>query len=677
MTGRLEIPTNKFELEEKIMIKHLLFDVNCSSQYQKANSSGRPGLFNLSKVNVFVGPNNSGKSRIIRNILPVDFPIHDYLDQESINHTRNVVYERGYLSTVGMPKLRTRLEEFVDHDTGVSFTELFLNAYLFNGTFKLQPIIAEAILNLAELDQFFSNETFISNEHSIQIISDLFEQTLRRGEPPRIGVASTSAFKRMYIPLLRGLRPLIRSSDMIEAFGPNGTGQKVTMSIPELVGSVFGANETPAFDALNDLYRKATLRDYPDLKNRVKIYSGLSIYWDIKKLLLGNEQSRKKVLKFQDYLSDHFFEGQSVELVPQIDTPGTLHVNIGKKKDFAIHDLGDGIQAVIALLYPLFTQLDSSTLTIVGIEEPENNLHPGLQRQFLEALNHFKNVQFFITTHSNHFLHAIEEIGHASIYRVENHSHVFDEKEHNYTKTIGTSYGDFQTLESLGVLNTSVFLSNCTVWVEGPTDRRIFKHYLKLYLDRFKGDSKKILEDKHYSFVEYGGSNITHYSVLNEDPAPINVEHLCGKLMLIADHDNATGKKQQRHSHLAKTLGPRFVLLDCKEVENLCSPEVITKIVKNYLPEDSDFTFKSEWKTYKNVSLGGVIDKAIKKKGLTLTKGKKSFAYRDSIGEKVQFCNFTIENTQKWEDLTEEARRVVELIYNFIIESNFGDRCGS
>ena len=40
------------------------------------------------------------------------------------------------------------------------------------------------------------------------------------------------------------------------------------------------------------------------------------------------------------------------------------------------------------------------------IEEPELNLHPGLQRKLIEAMlsDEFSNHQFFLTTHSNHLL---------------------------------------------------------------------------------------------------------------------------------------------------------------------------------------------------------------------------------------------------------------------------------
>ena len=38
------------------------------------------------------------------------------------------------------------------------------------------------------------------------------------------------------------------------------------------------------------------------------------------------------------------------------------------------------------------------------IEEPDMFMHPSLQRAFLEVLSEYDQHQYFITSHSNHFL---------------------------------------------------------------------------------------------------------------------------------------------------------------------------------------------------------------------------------------------------------------------------------
>src|SRR6266481_5930628 len=64
--------------------------------------------------------------------------------------------------------------------------------------------------------------------------------------------------------------------------------------------------------------------------------------------------------------------------------------------------------------------------------------------------------------------------------------------------------------------NSSVFLSNSTIWVEGITDRRYVSHYLDLYQNHLRDESeanslsapRRYRQDLHYSFVEYAGATL-------------------------------------------------------------------------------------------------------------------------------------------------------------------------
>src|SRR5581483_5520307 len=97
--------------------------------------------------------------------------------------------------------------------------------------------------------------------------------------------------------------------------------------------------------------------------------------------------------------------------------------------------------------------------------------------------------------------------------------------------------GGAVVLTELGVHNSSVLLTNATIWVEGITDRLFIRHFLGI-LQKELPASQRVREDVHFSFVEYGGSAIDHWSFLcarNETPR-IDVTRLCGKLFLIADH---------------------------------------------------------------------------------------------------------------------------------------------
>src|SRR5205807_682440 len=125
------------------------------------------------------------------------------------------------------------------------------------------------------------------------------------------------------------------------------------------------------------------------------------------------------------------------------------------------------------LTFPLFMNEGKNLLFFC--EEPELCMHPGMQRAFLKLItsDKFANHQYFLTTHSNHFLDLTQDFDNVSIYTVQKQIAVTDKKEKDATFHIqNVSNEDRRCLEFLGVRNSSVFLSNCTIWVEGITDRR-------------------------------------------------------------------------------------------------------------------------------------------------------------------------------------------------------------
>ena len=302
-------------------------------------------------------------------------------------------------------------------------------------------------------------------------------------------------------------------------------------------------------------------------------------------------------------------------------------------------------------------------------------MHPGLQRKFIETLlthKGFEGFQYFFTTHSNHFLDiTLDFDNNISIYTIKKD---FDEAEEDekVPKFIiqNLSNGDKNLLKLLGVSSSSVFLSNCTVWVEGVTDRFYIRHYLQLYQKYLKWqDSGNIefSEDYHYSFVEYSGSNITHWSFLDKEEKPINAERLCSTLILIADKDES---KEERHNKLREILDDRFILLNVREIENLIKKGILLKIIKNYekLEEGNELdTHEFEEADYKDKPLGKFIQEKI------LKTPQRRGSYQDDSGcvsNKVDFCEKAIECIKSWDDLSVEAQELTKGIYNFIKSQN-------
>ena len=122
----------------------------------------------------------------------------------------------------------------------------------------------------------------------------------------------------------------------------------------------------------------------------------MQFYENVKNYLLGDLEQRKIISDYEKYLSKTFFDNEPVVIIPKINDD-VLTVRIGEE-EYKIYELGDGIQSIILITFPLFLYLDKakSTSILVFIEEPEVGLHPKLQRKLIKTLldDKFENYQF-------------------------------------------------------------------------------------------------------------------------------------------------------------------------------------------------------------------------------------------------------------------------------------------
>jgi predicted ATP-dependent endonuclease of OLD family len=207
--------------------------------------------------------------------------------------------------------------------------------------------------------------------------------------------------------------------------------------------------------------------------NTIKINDGQNLYSEFFTKRNSTNDNLEKIKKYQDFLSDVFFEGQNIEIITDF-SQHQLKIKIGDEAERLIHDLGDGLQQVIILTFPLFFE----DCGVIVVEEPEMWLHAGFQKlivelyandQFADRYGYSKDFIFFLITHSNHILDTSISPDSISIFSLQKQL----ELDSSDSKLIlRRSYGsDMAILDSLGVTNASVFLANCAIWVEGVTDR--------------------------------------------------------------------------------------------------------------------------------------------------------------------------------------------------------------
>ncbi|MFC1736845.1 ATP-dependent endonuclease [Candidatus Hydrogenedentota bacterium] len=448
------------------------------------------------------------------------------------------------------------------------------------------------------------------------------------------------SIERIYIPTLRGLRPPRK----------RGTSN-------------------------SDFFEERTGEDYfencGDTDNR-SVFTGLNLYEEIRTHLLGKRSDRDKIGEYEKFLSKEFFQGKEITLIPQKDSD-VLLIGIGDEKHPVYH-LGDGVQQMIIMTYPVFMKKDEPTL--VFIEEPELYLHPGMQTRLLELFTQapeFANCQVFMATHSNHFLDMTLEMDSISLFRFSKKPSSDSEGNSKPEFLIeNTCRADFELLRDLGVRNSSVFLTNCTIWVEGISDRIYLRKYLELYQKNFGDGQQLFREDVHYSIAEYAGSNLSHWLFSDEpdceddedeDDREILAMHLCGRAMVIADKDEG---KESKHKKNQENLEECYLCLPVREIENLLAPKILKAVVESYLPKKHAGEFVmdiGETKDYADEPLGSYIASVTKPEEF----GESFKAETGTIQkDKSTFAMKACKEMESMEDMSEAAKEVAEKVYEFI-----------
>jgi len=613
-------------------------------------------ISNLSKINIFVGSNNSGKSRFLRNILTdkklkFNFGVDELVMYNNLikraNKEISAAFDGTPITEVGGIKCidsLIKIEHLEEGDNSQLFLQLMDN---------LKSVSKKDIYSIT------GHSTNYNIESICEILNSIPDKYIKEFEDKKLNsYLDEKKFKRIYIPTLRGLRRL---------------------------------------NTEEDLFEKRTYVDYFS-NSEIEIFTGQNLYKEVLELLCGDFKSRKHLREFEEFLGSVFFEGKTLNLIPKIDSD-VLYVKIGEEKEYPIYNLGDGIQSIIILTFKLFANKGMNMLFF--IEEPELYLHPGLERKMIETFlnDDFSTYQYFMTTHSNHLLDLTLDLSNISIYKFHKEINSNGGLEEDAIFSIeNVNDGDTSVLQSLGVNNSSIFLSNCTIWVEGITDRLYIRKFLSIYQKvKFDNKESKIYsEDIHYSFLEYSGGNITHWDFLDSGEgmlAPMKHNKICNRIFLIADSDGYNtikkGMKSQRLETLENYFGEKFYCFKAKEIENILIPKIIKSTVfklndrriKDPEKEQDGKLFNEvqfSIEDYKQINLGEFINDKINeiielkaKDDINfIYKRKKDFQKGNSINKKIEFCKYAIEDITTLSDMSNDAVELCEKIYDFIKENN-------
>lgn len=604
------------------------------SEYESEKKIDNRSFINLRKINLFIGQNNSGKSRLLRKLF-------NSKPDELFFHTNDATEK----FRPSIQPLINLIQPTIDYSyiTGHDFHKLFGA-----GEFLHYSDI-EAIFSRYQtlIDNLFNNFTSIGGNSAANNYTALkrnFNATTRKKSDydKKSLVDSIIPSSQYYIPILRGMRPL-------------------------------GGNSS-------DHYKERTKTDYfPSLPPSKHVVTGLHFYELLTEFLLGQPEQRDLIREYESLLTAEFFEGKTVTLIPE-HKKDTVSIKIGAENQYPIYNLGDGLQQVIIITSAAFLEKEPA---LFFIEEPENGLHPGLLKRLERFLETHTQHRYLISTHSNHLLELSDLNENISVHQVRKISTgniaTFKTNELTNNKEI---------LADLGVSPSSVYLANCSIWVEGITDRLYLKAYLSKYIsDLPEGQERerytRYNENYHYVFVEYQGGTLGHWNFteneISELDENLNAVKTCSEAFLVADGDITN--KGNRAKILEEQLNDRIFILSCKEIENLIPDDVLKSVATSVFSSmrkdkenlDAKAILTLNYSDYCS-SMNGIGYHLDQKLGLPGKGRENRRIFSDESGtiyDKVRFC-YAITGHMKsneWK-LTEEISGLCKAILAHIEKNN-------
>lgn len=633
------------------------------TSYFDENNEPITRLKNASNINIFIGANNSGKSRFIRNLLNFE-----------------------YFKILNQNFLKKELDSFNEHIESLNFKMINHNGHsdFVNLNSKFIEFLKFHLPNDL-LNEIENIKKIIS--HNFKILNLFEKETTKRYLPANI--------------LSNENKNIIKDKIVkIESMLSLSIGKEKNIFIPTLrtAHSIFYKKQNSEIytKIADDIFKETIIKNYNIDEEKTEIFTGLTLYNEIVNARNNTKEVRSRFESFEKFISDHFFQGKKIDIVAKLDiykknkqNDETELINVyidGGSKD--LYELGDGIQALIILMYKIFMCEDDS---LIFIDEPEINLHPGMQRLFLEQITNNevlkkKKLTYFISTHSNHFLDLTIEKDNISVFLFNK---VLDDNKPKFiVKNVND--GDNSPLQYLGVSNSSVFLANCSIWVEGISDRNYLKAFLKAYCRDNKG---KIYpkEDIDFAFIEYAGSNIDHYNFDKEElREKINAFAINNKIFLVSDFDGEY--KNLKHNFYNSFKHENFnykTTRPYKEVENLLHLRVWNKILIHFCNKRKIETEENRKnvKSKIQIALANFIEKKYEDVyiGKFLSEVKKSVPelnkiWHDSEGtiiNKAELSKKVLELTESgeltWDDFKSNSKvnNITSEIYNFISRNKF------
>ncbi|WP_180064201.1 AAA family ATPase [Acinetobacter sp. YH16042] len=632
------------------MTEKLYYWAENLENYTSNNDSetGYDEVIEIKRLNFFIGKNNAGKSRFLRGLFisPHDLKNYNYISPNDTLSELQTALMSCHSSYIG----------FGNGYGGDNYNQL--NKLIMDVmTPEPQRSRLEFVKILTEKINMIFQYYDQSNKLKFNEITEKYRFDLE------LFYNKYNFKQKFYIPILRGMRPVTEQE-----------------------------NTQP--------YIKRAQKDYFSDTNKFNsnnIITGECLYNELEIHLLGEPEQRELIKDYEEKLSQYFFDNETVSLIPKHDQD-VVNIKIGKDKQFPISQLGDGLQQAIILTYEAYikskdTEGNPETHAFF-IEEPELHMHAGMVRQLMNFYLNETPHYYFFTTHSNHLLDMADESDQVMIQKF-----VKEPKKEDPTKFDFKIYRcdrDRDLLASLGVRPSSVYLANCTIWVEGITDRLYITKYMEKYLAELENSDenlyknyRRFMPNYHYTFVEYAGSNLVHWCFSDDyadqlEDKGLSAKAVASEMLLIADGD-IQGKADRVQVLKSELKKENYIILECKETENTLPKDSIIRVAQKKFSKMKSKTKQGfnieklkeisslDYFDHKDYGIGKLLDDQIRNPRTSAE--KTAFADGTGVGTikyKLDFCREIIkyfDENPDWE-MTPKAKDLCIRIFKHIEQCN-------
>lgn len=375
-------------------------------------------LYPFSKVNLFVGPNNCGKSNILRFI-------HNWcIGDLKLSDDDYPKYNKSLSNTVFRPihieeTNKLSIKDYQYYPLVISEIKKIIASDLFRYDEKQGIIWFDKVPEKERLETY----------SKLLVNLDLYNYSLKYTQH---AIQYDSCENLRYI---------------LDRFF-----EKVKPSLVSIENSIYIKANRDLFDNSKNTFIKEE-----------KIIDKLNKTINHK---ASDTQAEDDKQNFERFISDFLGYEISVSVPASHDSINLIYKD-KPKEQYSLDQLGSGIHEII--YFALVATLNHGCL--ICIDEPEIHMHPRLQREFLEYLLKNTDNQYFIATHSSAFINTNNK--EVSVFKVS--------LDHDgFTECSFVSKMDelSSLVDSLGCKASDIIQSNCVIWVEGPSDRIYLNYWI-------------------------------------------------------------------------------------------------------------------------------------------------------------------------------------------------------